>query len=456
MNIRRTALAARDRLHRCLSPLLFSAVVCLLPSGLQAQDYDQLIQQAISQRNAGELGAAELTLREAYRIPEDKTEAATLLAMVIAFQARYQEAIAILEEALAENPTDIGLRLGKARVRAFQGLFPEAAQLTADVVQAHPDNVEALNLAGRIALYQQRPGQAVAFFERAHVLSRDDLDAWIGLHDARAAQGEDDLAEAALAEAASLAPDHIDVRLRRERSLSPPGPVNEWIAGFDNSRFRNIALSHWRDQFIEYRRQRNLDSAYYLRAENNNRFDSRDTVFEAGWLGNQQGALPWQLAVAVSDDHDFSARYRVRGAVTTRLNEGNDVLGATLLTPSLQVADYTTGSVARLGFDLEHYVAGTAMWLTPGFGLVRDEDGDSTLTWALGVNWQLSATLRAGATYVDGAETENRETTDTRSRSAYLHWQITPALALRVNMGRHDRRNAYSRESAGASLSFRY
>lgn len=431
-------------------------VACLLPAGLQAQDYDQLIGQAITQRNAGELEAAEQTLRVAYAIPLDKTEVSTLLAMVIAFQARYEEAIDLLDEALANNPDDIGLRLGKARVRAYQGLFPEAAELTAEVSQQHPGNIEALNLAGRIALYQQRPGQAVAYFKQAQMLDNDDLEVWVGLHDARLAQGEDDLAQEALDTAARLAPDHIDVRIRAERKLSPPGPVNELIAGFESSRFRDINLSRWRDQFIEYRRQRNLDSAYYVRTENNHRFDNRDILVEAGWLGNQQGAVPWQVSAALSSDADFSARYRLRGAATVRLNEGNDAFGATLLTPSLQLADYTSGSVWRLGFDLEHYVAGTALWLTSGLGLVRDEDGDSTVSWALGVNWQVSGPVRVGATFADGAETENRITTGTRSRYAYVLWQLTPAAALRFNIGRHDRRNSYSRESAGISVSYRY
>ncbi len=454
--------SSKSILHIVASPyrgalsLLFAAVISLMSAGLQAQDYDQLIQQAITERNAGEFAAAEQTLRTAYAIPPDKTEVSTLLAMVIAFQARYEEAISILEDALAQNPDDIGLRLGMARIRAYQSLFAEAAQLADAVAQRHPDNVEALNLSGRIALYQQRPGQAVEYFQRAVTLEGDDLEAWIGLHDARAAQGRDQLADDALAEAMRLSPDHIDVRLRVERNLSPPGPVHEWIAGLDSSRFRNIDLSQWRDHFVEYRRQHNLDSAYYVRAEHNNRFDNRDTVIEAGWLGNQRAALPWQLSAAVSSSPDFSARYRLRGAVTARLNEGNDVFGATLLTPSLQYADYTTGSVARLGFDLEHYIAGTALWLTPGLGLVRDEDGDNSVAWTLGINWQASARVRVGAMLVDGVETENRITTDTRSRSAYLLWQVTPAVALRFNVGRHDRRNAYSRENAGVSVAFRY
>jgi YaiO family outer membrane protein len=456
MNMAIRALKYRHPLCGRLTRSLIMAACSALPVTVMAQDYDQLIQQAITQRNQGELQAAEQSLLAAYPIPPNKSEVSMLLAMVIAFQARYQEAIELLDSALAEHPDDIGLRLGKARVRAFQGLFPEAAELTADVSQQHPDNIEALNLAGRIALYQQRPAQAVTYFERARALDSEELEVWVGLHDARAAQGQENLAQEALATAALLAPDHIDVRLREERSLSPPGPVHELIAGFDNSRFRNTALNHWRDQFVEYRRQRSLDSAYYLRAENNNRFDNRDTVFEAGWLGNQQGSLPWQFSAAISADTEFSARYRLRGAATVRLNEGNDWFGATLLTPSLQYADYNSGSVARLGFDLEHYVAGTSLWLTPGLGLVRDEDGDSTLSWALGVNWQISGSVRAGVTYSDGAETENGITTDTRARSAYVLWQLAPAVALRLNFGRHDRRNSYSRENAGVSISYRY
>lgn len=137
----------KARLYQRLTQLFIIATVGLSPVGLLAQDgvpvqdYDQLIQQAVAQRNAGDLQAAEQSLRAAYPMPPDKTEVSTLLALVIAFQTRYEESINLLDQALTDNPDDIGLRLGKARVRAFQGLFPEATGLVEAVLQQYPDNI---------------------------------------------------------------------------------------------------------------------------------------------------------------------------------------------------------------------------------------------------------------------------------------------------------------------------
>src|SRR5688572_4597051 len=86
-----------------------------------AQDYDSLIQQALRQRNAGDFAAAEQTLRQAYAIPADKSEVSYLLAMVLAFQQRYIEAMDLIDTALETYPDNIDLQLARARVLSYQG-----------------------------------------------------------------------------------------------------------------------------------------------------------------------------------------------------------------------------------------------------------------------------------------------------------------------------------------------
>lgn len=435
---------------------LIVASVSIAGFAAEAPDYDALVQQAMAQRNAGDLQTAEQTLRTAYAIPSDKTEVSYLLAMVLAFQQRYTEAHELLDEVLLINPDDDTLRLGKARVTAFQGLYPAAMSMTEQVLASDPTSLEAINLAGRIALYQQQPRRALGLFESAIVLQANDLEAWIGKHDALRALGEQDAAEEALLMADAIAPGHIDVVTRQQQNTVPAGPAHLWAAGLERSGFRRVDFDEWEEFFVEYRRQRSLTSSWFVRVNEQQRFDTQDTSVQAGISLNENGALPWQINAGVSPDKNFSAGWSLGASFTHRLTEGSERLGATLLTPSLRMSDYSTGEVWRLGADFEHYVTGTNIWLTPAVGIVRDENGGNTFSWAVGAHWQINGEVRAGVNYGDGAETENKITTDTRSRSAYVQWQFAPALAVNVFAARSDRKDSYSRESVGLTLMLRY
>ena len=75
-----------------------------------AQDYEELIRQAVEQRNNGELAGAEASLRAAWPLSEDKREVAYLLGMVLAFQERYAEARELVQTYLQAYPDDTSLR----------------------------------------------------------------------------------------------------------------------------------------------------------------------------------------------------------------------------------------------------------------------------------------------------------------------------------------------------------
>ncbi|MDO8272732.1 MAG: tetratricopeptide repeat protein, partial [Gammaproteobacteria bacterium] len=107
--VRRNALSCRP----FLLCVVISGALALGCSTAMAQsvDYDSLLQTAIGQRNAGNMPAAEQTFRQAWEIADNKSEAAYLLALVIAFQDRYEEAITLLDATLIDYPQDTNLLL---------------------------------------------------------------------------------------------------------------------------------------------------------------------------------------------------------------------------------------------------------------------------------------------------------------------------------------------------------
>jgi YaiO family outer membrane protein len=99
----------------------------LLAATAQAQDYDALIQTALTQRNAGELAAAEKTLWAAYELATDKSEVSYLLGLVLAYQGLYGDALALIDEGLAAFPDDANLRAARTQVRDMQLAAPGPA-----------------------------------------------------------------------------------------------------------------------------------------------------------------------------------------------------------------------------------------------------------------------------------------------------------------------------------------
>ncbi len=427
------------------------------PALLAAEaDYDTLVRDAVEQRNRGEFESAEQLLRQARELAADKTEASYLLAMVLAFQQRYDEAQTLLSQALANNPDDLTLQLGQARVLAFRGQLSEAAAAVAVIREREPASVEAINLAGRIALYQRQPRRGLESFELAATLQPNDLEAWVGKHDALLALGQTDAAQEALQMAAALAPGHADVISRQQPALASQPLTQGWTAGTEQSRFRGVDFERWREHFIEYQREHSLDRSWFARVDQLDRFDRSDAMLSAGINLARRSATPWRLTAGISPDGNFSADWRVGAAFTRRLSEGSDHIGPTLVSPTLQLARYSTGDVWRLGFDLEHYLLGVDAWLTPSVGLVRDENGGNTLSLALGAHWQISQDVRIGASIGEGADTENKITTETRSQAVYVRWQFSDTLALNAFAARSDRKRSYTRETLGISLMLRY
>ncbi|MDO8273581.1 MAG: YaiO family outer membrane beta-barrel protein, partial [Gammaproteobacteria bacterium] len=388
-------------------------------------------------------------------IADNKSEAAYLLALVIAFQDRYEEAITLLDATLIDYPQDTNLLLAKARVRSYQGLLQEAGDLAERILAEQPQNQEARNLTARIALYQRRPAYAKTLLEEVLASTPNDLEALTGLYDAELALGNNEQASTVLARAASVSPTHIDVLSRQGAAAQPGIPMHTWITGFERSRTDGFS-SHWNDRFLEYRHRYNLRTEQSLRVSHNHRFGEHDSSIESSLLLWQQSSTPLELTLGATPDADFSASRSARAAISTRLSEGNDRIGSTVMSASVQGSRYRTGNIARLGLDLEHYLRNIDAWFTLGAGMVRDENKTNIGGWRLGANWQSTSNLRVGVAYSEGAETENGITSDTSSTSGYIAYRLGTSWQMQLNLSQSRRENSYTRDSTALTLQYRY
>lgn len=434
---------------------IFLLAATEMPSAAEL-DYDALIQEAISYRNAGDFARAEDILRTAATIPAETNEVDYLLAMMMAFQERFIESLELLEQSLERYPTDLQLILGRARVLSFQGVYNEPIDITRTVLEVLPDNIEARNLLGRVYYYQRRNAQAREAFLRVLETDPDNLEALVGLYDVEYALGNEIEADSYLDQADLVEPGHVDIVTRRNREVATNSRNQEILAGYSFSDIDLQGFQSWYDRQLEYRYRLNSGNQLYVRGEHSHRFGAHDSLVEIGGVVERANGMIFDLAIAYTANNDFLPENRIRIGSSFILNNASESFGSSTLDLALIRSEYVTGDVQRLALGLTHYFLNFNAWITPGVAVVKDEFGERTVGWTVGMNWQTNARLRLGYNYTDAPETENSFTTETSSNHIYARYQVSDEWFLRFDLSRIERRNSYTRENIAATLQYQF
>lgn len=434
---------------------LVLVLICLPMTAGAEVDYDTLIQNALEHRNGGRMAEAEVLLREAYRVADNKSEAAYLLALVLAFQEKYSDANRLLDRSLEQDPDNVDLKLTRARVLSYQGQFADASAITSEILTENPSNLDARNLDGRIYLYRNQLNRSRQRFMEVLESDPQNLEAMVGLYDSNLALGNREEAERQLDRAEQIAPNHSDVLTRRNRSTVTDVPRHELIVGGEASHFNKPFLAHWYDRFVEYRHHSANRNQQYVRLEHSHRFGRHDSLTEIGIL-LRDNALPLDLAFGMSGDAEFLPEQRWRIGTGFLASDGDENTGTTVARITYRGARYLTGTVHSLNVDFDYYYLKGNGWLSPGIGLVRDENNNLTLSWRIGTHHQLNSGLRVGADFTAAPETENNITTDTRVLHAYARYRLTNRGYARLDITRNLRDASYTRDSLAVTLGYRF
>jgi len=437
---------------------LFLSAIFFASASVQAAEagYDELVQESLQARNAGDFSRAEALLLQARPLGRETNEIDYLLGMTLAFQERFIESMQTIDEALSRYPDDVLLRLARARVLSYQGIYDSSIAETELVLEADPNNLEARNLQARIYYYQRRYAQSITSFQQ--VLERDagNLEALVGLHDAELARNNNGSATAWLAQAAEVAPGHIDVVTRQENRAAPVARPHLLTVGTGMSRFDRAGFSRWYDRFVEYRYLRNNGDQFFVLREHDHRFSLHDSLTQVGYRYERPGQLPLELVLSWNSDGEFLPERRIRIGTDFLLRGASDNFGATTLGIVAAQSRYNTGDVTQLGLNFSHYLLNSDAWITPGVGWVRDENGISDLSWTLGAHWQSTARLLLGYNYTYAPETENNSTALTKTHHLYARYQLNDSFALRVDGASSDRSISYERRNIAVSLQYRF
>jgi MSHA biogenesis protein MshN len=149
------------------------------------------IAQARRQIAAGELVAAEQTLRTRLSTASDDRIARELLIGLMLRGGRHDEALTAIAESLERRPGDEKLRLIRARLLVEQGATDEAEKDLALLVDGKTVVPDALQLQGALYAGQQRHAEAADVYGRLVRAAPRRGSAWFGLGLALEADGAD-------------------------------------------------------------------------------------------------------------------------------------------------------------------------------------------------------------------------------------------------------------------------
>lgn len=163
---------------RGLLLVLFCSLGLLFSSFAVAGDFDLKIDELrIVYTRSGDVGAG------------------LKMAVYLARDGRYDEAIKVYDEILQKDPTDIPAELGLARVNAWKGDYARARELYDSLMLKYPSNYEVYQGLGFLMLWNDDFEKSIEYFKKAIALNSKDIESLKGIARAYDEKGDRVLAE---------------------------------------------------------------------------------------------------------------------------------------------------------------------------------------------------------------------------------------------------------------------
>lgn len=387
-------------------------------------------------------------------------------AVAARLDGRHAEAVRLFEPLSKEYPqnADIWLMLGLSYTAV--GRLDEARDALAQARTLAPDYQDVIDAQNRLsnmtdprspeariraAREAGRHDEALQLLEPMSREQPENADVWLLLGLTYTALGRLDEADAALAQAQTLAPDYQDVTAARARLVQmrrggPPKWRIDAVGGYSSL---TSGLEPWRLASLHVTRK--LENTWLtVGAEHSDRFGQSDLYIEglaahdfSGWTG--------YAAVGGTPDADHRAEVAVRGGAMLSPTSADGWNWR----PGVDVswARYSVGDVSSIqpGLTLENRrLSLRARWIA-----TWDEFDDFRSGYALDGWWQVADRWRLMASWADAAESSEGTTIDTQAVSLGVAVDINDATAIRLDVV-HEARDAYDRDTVALGLTRRF
>ena len=328
---------------------------------------------------------------------------------------------ATLEAHVAQVPDDSEALFLLARVRAWQGKYPQSLALYDGLLARDPDNADYLLGQGQALLWAGRPQAALVSLERAAQITPEYAEVQQVIQQARASLTSPVTTTAAAATAPAQRRHELEVSARQD-----------WLDnGFDN----------WRSQRLDYASTQPEGLGWYGALVREQRFGEWDQGAEAGAVIALDENWTLQPEVGYQPSPFFLPKWHADVRLQRRLPEG--FLGAA----SVRRTRYDTTRVDRLALTAERYWdawrAGYTLNITDVANAGTPIGHDLALDYYYAGLSYVGVRLTAGEE--EAVEGQQLITSDVRAISLQgRHW-LDSRWALSWELGQHRQGDYYTR-----------
>lgn len=346
----------------------------------------------------------------------------------LAAQQKYDAALAVLEKAENENPQDGEIKIAIIRALSWQGNYDAAEKKLNALGKQHEKNADVQLLRANLAYYRKDYAASEKIYRQIVQAHPDYMDAREGL---------------ARIERVRAAPEAADYRWQVD-------------AGYEYSSFSRRRQPAWNQEslqlthFVEPRK-----TTVHARFTRYDQFTNIDSELEAGINHAFADYLNAYVYGALTPDADFRPKRRIAGGGALRVVNGDDGLLPLWLTIDSRYDTYDGTRVlnANPGVRAEFYDG----WaLAARLVMVDQQRAKRLYGQEFRLDGTLSETLRFYAGYADAPETVAAITVNTRTYFGGLAYDVDPQTTLRLGYTHDDRENSYIREVVNASVSYRF
>jgi protein O-GlcNAc transferase len=193
----------------------------------------QKISLALQQHRAGHLDDAADVYREVLKDQPDQPDALHLLGMIHNIRGEYEEAVRLIEKAIAAHPKSAQFHFNLGAALANLGRLDKAADAFQRATELDPKNADAFANLGNAMRRMHRPKEAIAACRRALQLKPNYLEAMITLGNALTDFGQKDESIQVFRKALALQPNSVTIRNNLGIALATWGDNDGAIAEYE-------------------------------------------------------------------------------------------------------------------------------------------------------------------------------------------------------------------------------
>lgn len=322
-------------------------------------------------------------------------------------------------------------RFLKVRILSWDKQYGNARSELTSLMTEYPGNADLHLALGNLEYYQGNLDAAQTQYETVLRLSPGYTDAQNGLDNVQKAR-----------DARIVPKSQIEDLTKRHWRID---------GGLGGSDFDKDDLPEWNDQAlrVEYA-PKNL--AYHASVQRYRRFNATDLGLGAGISDAVRGGWDWGLEFGVTPKSDFRPDLSLGGRLGRVINLENGVV----LYPNVAIRhdEYSTGNIGTLQPDLTAYLSNGTVLTGRLIATFQDSEEDQ-LGWLIEGRKSITDRLQLRAGYARAPEAINGLVITTESLFGGITYAVRDDLDLHLNLSRDDREEAYVRNSANVSFTYK-